>query len=87
MQATGASHSSLINSTMLLRHLHLAGEYLADQALRLPSMFVLKLQGIRPAANLSTYNTSKYAAWSRWYTSISHRSSAARLMVSFRAKT
>ena len=49
---------SFINSSTL-RHLHLAGEYLADVPLSLPSLFVLKLQGsLHAAPNLTAYNSS-----------------------------
>ena len=51
---------SVINSTVL-RYLHLTGDYLADQPLRIPSLFVLELSGtVTPAHNLSITNVSRF---------------------------
>jgi parallel beta-helix repeat protein len=51
---------SFFNSTVL-RYLNLTGDYLADQPLQIPSMFVLRLAGtMAPAANLSTHNVSRF---------------------------
>ena len=45
----------------MLRYLHLTGDYLADQPLRIPSLFVLELSGtLTPAHNLSITNVSRF---------------------------
>ena len=45
----------------MLRYLHLTGDYLADQPLRIPSLFVLELSGtLTPASNLSITNVSRF---------------------------
>jgi hypothetical protein len=52
---------TVVNSTNL-RSLKLAGEYMADVPLALPSLFTLQLEGtLRPAANLSKL-TSRFTA-------------------------
>lgn len=53
---------SMVNASVL-RYLKLSGTYFADQPLRIPSLFVLELNGaLIPAANLSLADTSKYTA-------------------------
>lgn len=54
---------SMVNSSRL-RYLVLSGAYLADGALRLPSLFVLQMQPdaiLTPAANITTHNVTEFS--------------------------
>lgn len=62
VNATNWNAHSWINDTDL-RTLQLSGHYLADAPLRLPSLFVLRLNGtLKPAPNISLQNISRFTA-------------------------